>query len=89
MISDRRLWLTADKGALVEDGDPRAAFLWAGAGSPINLDEAQRLGYKPLEEATRPDPQPEPEEPVEPEPVEPVEEPEDGEEPDKGKGKGK
>jgi hypothetical protein len=34
-IADRRLWFTADKTELVEDGDPRAAFLAAIPGRPI------------------------------------------------------
>lgn len=43
---DRRLFLTAD-GELVEDGDPRGTFLWAGEGTDVDEDEAKRVGYKP------------------------------------------
>ena len=31
----RRLWYTADKSALVEEGDPRAAILAAAPGDPV------------------------------------------------------
>lgn len=34
-ISNRRLWLTADRKAVVEDGDPRAAFLLVGQGAEM------------------------------------------------------
>lgn len=34
-ISDRRLYFTADKSQLVEEGDPRGAFLACAAGDPI------------------------------------------------------
>lgn len=44
---DRRLWLTADEGSLVEDGDTRAAFLWATEGREVSQEEADRVGYKP------------------------------------------
>lgn len=44
---DRRLWLNAAKDGLVEDGDPDAAFLWAGPGREVSKDDADRLGYKP------------------------------------------
>lgn len=45
---DRRLWLTADKSQVVEDGDPTAAFLLGGVGHQISDDEATRLGLKGL-----------------------------------------
>lgn len=44
LVADRRLWLTADRAAVVEEGDPRAAFLLAGLGGEIHLTEVQRLG---------------------------------------------
>jgi hypothetical protein len=44
---NRRLWLTADRAKLVEDGSPKAAFLWAGEGEERSEEEAERLGYKP------------------------------------------
>lgn len=34
-LADRRLWFTADKSELVEDGDPDAAFLAATPGRPL------------------------------------------------------
>lgn len=68
MRLDRRLWLTADKNEVVEDGDPRAAFLLGGAGTEVPDAEAERLGLT----AAKPAPEPEPaaEEPaVEPAPA--------------------
>lgn len=47
MILDRKVWLTADKGEVVEDGDPRAAFLLGNEGVEIPDDEAKRLGLAP------------------------------------------
>lgn len=44
IVADRRLWLTADKARVVEDGDPAAAFLLASPGTEIPVDEAERLG---------------------------------------------
>ena len=52
---DRRLWLTADKDALVEDGDPQAAFLWAVEGREMPKNEADRLGYKPARKSHQKD----------------------------------
>ena len=47
IIVDRRLWLTADKGSLVEDGDPEAAFLFAIEGREVDQGAADEVGYKP------------------------------------------
>lgn len=47
ITADRRLWLTADGDELVEDGDSRAATLWAIEGREVLADEADRLGYEP------------------------------------------
>ena len=44
MKLDRTLWLTADREKVVEDGDPRAAFLLGTAGKDVPDAEAQRLG---------------------------------------------
>lgn len=49
MIADRRLWLTADRTRVVEDGDPRAAFQLASPGHLIPDQEAQRLGLLPTD----------------------------------------
>lgn len=46
MELDRRLWLTADKDGVVEDGDPNAAFLLGNEGTEIADEEAERLGVK-------------------------------------------
>lgn len=54
-IIDRRLFTTADPQTgrptrtLVEDGDPRAAFLWASAGAEKLEDECKAFGYEPNE----------------------------------------
>lgn len=47
---DRPLFLTAE-GDLVEEGDPRAQWAWAIAGSSRSLSEAKRLGYEPRTKA--------------------------------------
>lgn len=36
----KRLWLTADKEHIVEEGDPAAAFLYATPGKKVPLAEA-------------------------------------------------
>lgn len=41
---DRRLYLTADRKQVVEDGDPRAHWLWAAKGDEVLREEAERLG---------------------------------------------
>jgi hypothetical protein len=53
---DRTLWLTAEQDALVEDGDPQAAFLWATAGKRMPKAEAEEFGYKPLKAKAEPKP---------------------------------
>ena len=47
VVVDRRLYLDATKSTLLEEGDPRAAFLWQSEGSEVLSSEANRLGYKP------------------------------------------
>lgn len=44
MIADRRLWLTADRDRVVEEGDPDAAFLFVTPGKTVPDAEAARLG---------------------------------------------
>ncbi len=46
MQVDRRLWLTADKERVVEDGDPAAAFLFASEGDEISDEDAKQYGVK-------------------------------------------
>lgn len=41
---DRKLWLTAGRDRVVEDGDPAAAFLYATPGQRVPREEAERLG---------------------------------------------
>lgn len=43
LIADRRLYLTADGATVVEESDPRAALLLAGAGCEIDMPTVQRL----------------------------------------------
>ena len=45
-IADRRLWLTADREGVVEDGDPRAAFLLASEGTEVPDEDVKRYGLK-------------------------------------------
>jgi hypothetical protein len=52
MISNARLWLNADKSAVVEDGSPDAAFLLCGVGGQIS-DEHARMA-KDQHEPTEP-----------------------------------
>lgn len=60
MRLDRRLWLTADKDRVVEDGDPEAAFLLGTEGKEIPDSEAERLGLKGSKKpAVQAEPEPE------------------------------
>lgn len=43
-IPGRRLWLTADRDRVVEDGDPDAKVLWCTEDDEVPLEEAERLG---------------------------------------------
>jgi hypothetical protein len=55
-ISDRRLFLTADKERVVEDGDVAARFLLVGQGGELPMAEAERYGLvkpKSEEKATK------------------------------------
>jgi hypothetical protein len=47
-----RTWLTADRSRAVAEGDPDAAFLLGGAGSEIEMVEAERLGLAGKRRAT-------------------------------------
>jgi hypothetical protein len=42
--ADRRLWETADRSRVVEDGDPEAAFLLCIPGDEIPEEQAKRYG---------------------------------------------
>lgn len=44
LTSDRRLYLTADKAKVVEEGDLSAAFLLIGKGHVIPAAEVERYG---------------------------------------------
>jgi len=43
MVADRRLYLTADKTELVEEGNPRGAFLYCSPGQFVDEQEVERL----------------------------------------------
>jgi hypothetical protein len=45
-IADRKLWLTADREQVVEEGDSRAAFLLAAPGDEVSDEDAKRYGLK-------------------------------------------
>ena len=47
--ADRRLWLTASKLEVVEDGDPRAAFLFAPPGEGISAADLARYHLTVIE----------------------------------------
>lgn len=44
VIAAQRLYLTADKEAVVAEGDERAAFLYANAGDEIPAQMAEKFG---------------------------------------------
>ena len=58
-VSDRRLWLTADKSQVVEDGEDGAAFLLCTPGRSIPKAQAAALGLvkKPVEESPADEPE--------------------------------
>lgn len=71
VVLDRTLYLTADREELVEEGDRRAAFLFATAGKRVPLDEAVRYGLAAAPKSKSkpaPEPEPAPESAEEPEP---------------------
>ena len=47
MRADRKLYLTADRDRVVEEGDPEAAFLFATPGKEISHADAEKYGLKP------------------------------------------
>jgi hypothetical protein len=46
LVSDRRLYLTADKTEVVEEGDPSATHLLVAKHGEISQEEADRYGLK-------------------------------------------
>lgn len=48
-----RLWLTADKERVVEDGDPAAAFLLVGEGGQLSEEDARKYGLMDEEKTKR------------------------------------
>lgn len=44
---DQRLWLTDSQDELVQDGDPRAAFLYCTPGKRVPREEAEKFGLLP------------------------------------------
>jgi len=57
MISAERLWLNADKSAVVADGDPDARFLLVGVGGNVPAEFADLVSA--VAEALEPEPEPE------------------------------
>lgn len=51
-IADRKLWLTADRDRVVEDGDPEARFLLAAPGRAVPEEQAVRLGLLTVRQVT-------------------------------------
>ncbi len=51
-IADRKLWLTADRERVVEDGDPEARFLLAAPGRAVPEEQAVRLGLLTVRQVT-------------------------------------
>jgi len=65
-VADRRLYLTADRSRIVEEGDPAAAFLLVAAGRDVPVADAARYGLTldaqgvvEVRSAAPPSPQPE------------------------------
>lgn len=72
-----KLWLTADKGQLVPDGDERAAILFCIPGQKVSRADAQRYGMlRAADEDTEPVPAEAPT-PETPEAEQPTDEPEE------------
>lgn len=46
MIADRKLYLTADRERVVEEGDPEAAFLFVTPGKEISAADAEKYGLE-------------------------------------------
>jgi len=42
--ADRRLWFTADKARVIEEGDADAAFLYLTPGKEVSEEEARAFG---------------------------------------------
>jgi hypothetical protein len=52
--TDRKLWLTADRERVVEDGDPDAAFLLASKGKELDAATVERYGLEPKKQGGKP-----------------------------------
>lgn len=59
--ADRRLYLTADRQRLVEEGDPLGATLYVAAGDEMSDEDAIRFGLVADAPAPAPEPEPAPE----------------------------
>jgi hypothetical protein len=46
-VTDRKLWLNADRTKVVEDGDPEAAHLLASKGKELSAEVVERYGLEP------------------------------------------
>lgn len=54
--SDKRLYLTADKSQVVEEGDASAAYLFVNEGGEVTDEDANRYGLKAPRQADAPTP---------------------------------
>ncbi|MGE4163872.1 MAG: hypothetical protein AB7G23_19260 [Vicinamibacterales bacterium] len=52
LVADRRLCLTADRGRMVEERDPEAAYLLAAPGDIISAADVARYGLVRAEDGT-------------------------------------
>lgn len=58
---DKRLFVTADRERVVDEGDPEAAFLLVAPGGSLPIEDAKRYGLIKPEAEPEPKPEPEPE----------------------------
>jgi len=73
-ISDRRLYLTADRSSVVEEGDPGAAYLLVGEGGEVSTAVARQYGLKAPSKQPPDDSAPEPKEPADAEDLDTIKE---------------
>lgn len=73
-ISDRRLYLNADRSAVVEEGDPAAAYLLVGQGGEVPTAVASKYGLKSPGKQPPDDSPPEPKEPADAEDLDTIQE---------------
>ena len=57
IVANERLWLTADGGRVVSEGDPEAASLLAAKGHKVSRAQAERLGLVKCKVNAKPAPE--------------------------------